>query len=69
MQKVAKSLPLNNTLRLSKFRTPQGVILDSGTKRFYMNDILKYKSKMPAPDQYLTHKLKPKPKKNPDESE
>lgn len=68
-----KNTPINSTLQLSKFRSPQGTVLGNNIKRFHMDNVLLSRSKMPAPGQYLTSpKLKvqkKKKKKNESESE
>ena len=48
------SMTIKNTIQLTKYRSPQGVVLNSRFKRFHMDDVLKQKSKIPAPNQYLT---------------
>ena len=51
---VRRSVPVNNTLQLGKYRSPHGVVLDGRSRRFHIDGVLKYASKLPAPDQYLS---------------
>lgn len=48
---------------MAKFKSPHGIVMNKGGyKRFYLDDILNSRSKMPAPGQYLTVKKKEKHK-------